>query len=754
MQKYKFEHKDMTFSKNGGLDELIALDRYAIQSYDDYKIGDTVVFTFFNEAKGIDEKRIGEIVKKHNDDSFEVKDRLGDSHNLNKESMHKPLETEPYQLWERWAKGGASKEKTEELKEWFENELRWLFDGYRYSMGGRVQLMLGQEHVTEKKAELTAFNCFSGDTIVQTKDGAKEIKDLQGKIEVLSQDGVYREAFFKDYGKQELFEITLANGEKIKATAGHEWIVPRQNKRVKTVDLEGRTIYMVNKKPTFNEKEVNDGIIHGIVYGDGSSQKRRDGDKDYAHVLLFGEKKYLSKYFVNYHKKEHYNGDYMGVYGLPPEFKNLPSDVSDSYWYGFVIGLISTDGHTDKRGHTMLHSSNLEDLQVIAKNLYKTGFGYTSLKMTRETSPYNGKRSPVYKISFAKKSIESNDLLNPKHKKNFSQSLQNAKRKPTIKVVKVEPLNKVETVYCCDEPETNSFVVGTGYLTGNCFVLDVPQAKSDAVKQFLEVLRVAKQEIDIQRRGGGTGVNISYINTVSGAGIDSNTINIIIPDWHKDYEELQERLELGKFDGILLNKEVDTDVNKYLKVEDSTDGLFLALKWMVTKSFSSKKYDNITLDFSNIRHRNAIVKGVNGRSSGAVSWAELFVLVAKLLQKDTVNNVEFAEIYSHITHLIEQGGSRRGALMLVNSSDNKNVEFFIERKKKLGYLSGANISVDFSDEFMEKVKEGRERESRIWDMAIEYAWKSAEPGTLFLERYNKESNSWYYNEIVSTNPCG
>src|SRR5690606_20612471 len=66
----------------------------------------------------------------------------------------------PYQLWERWAKGGASVEKTQALKEWFENELRWLFDGYRYSLGGRIQLMLGQEFVTGERANLTAYNCY------------------------------------------------------------------------------------------------------------------------------------------------------------------------------------------------------------------------------------------------------------------------------------------------------------------------------------------------------------------------------------------------------------------------------------------------------------------------------------------------------------------------------------------------------------------------------------------------------------------
>ena len=442
VQQYQFEYEDMKFSKDGSMDELIALDRYAIQSFDNYIEGDTVVFTFFNESKGIDEKRIGEI-KEINGDIITVKDRFNEIHKIDKENMHKPLETEPQQLWTRWAKGGASVEKNKKLRDWFENELRWLFDGYRYSLGGRIQLMLGQEYVTGERANLTAYNCF---------------------------------------------------------------------------------------------------------------------------------------------------------------------------------------------------------------------------------------------------------------------------------------------------------------------VLDLPKAKNKPLDQFLEVLRVAKQEIDIQRRGGGTGITISNINTVKGAGIGNKFINIIIPKEHKDYKELEERMSIGKFEGVTVNAPIKKNSKKFT-IEDSTDGLYKDLRNMVIESYSNKEIEQLNLDFTDIRHRNAIVKGVNGRSSGAVSWAELFVLVARLLQQETINNVEFAEIYSAITHLIEQGGSRRGALMLINSAENENAEFFIKRKKELGYLSGANISVDLSDGFMKKVKEGSKKELELWNLIIEYAWKSAEPGVVFLERYNKESNSWYYNPIVSTNPC-
>jgi ribonucleoside-diphosphate reductase alpha chain len=182
----------------------------------------------------------------------------------------------------------------------------------------------------------------------------------------------------------------------------------------------------------------------------------------------------------------------------------------------------------------------------------------------------------------------------------------------------------------------------------------------------------------------------------------------------------------------------------------------------------------VGINLSSLRPRYARVKGVNGKSSGSVSWGNL---------------------YSNATGLIEQGGSRRGALMLALSDWHPDIEEFINSKHKIGFLDNANISVFVSDEFMTAVKEdadwnleypdlscsvtkklydeywdgnllswkaqGRKtkvlktlRAKKLWHMLISSAWKSAEPGIIFSGRYNSLSNSYYYNDIVCTNPCG
>ncbi|MHA0857828.1 adenosylcobalamin-dependent ribonucleoside-diphosphate reductase [Paenibacillus sp. CMAA1364] len=178
----------------------------------------------------------------------------------------------------------------------------------------------------------------------------------------------------------------------------------------------------------------------------------------------------------------------------------------------------------------------------------------------------------------------------------------------------------------------------------------------------------------------------------------------------------------------------------------------------------------VGINLSSLRPKRSIVKGVNGSSSGAVSWGGLF---------------------SYTTGLIEQGGSRRGALMLMMNDWHPDILEFITVKQTMGQVTNANLSVCVSNGFMKAVKEdldwelvfpdtttpdynevwdgdldkwkqaGRKvipyrtvKAREIWNTITEAAWKSAEPGIVFMERYNDMSNSWYFNPIICTNPCG
>ncbi len=179
----------------------------------------------------------------------------------------------------------------------------------------------------------------------------------------------------------------------------------------------------------------------------------------------------------------------------------------------------------------------------------------------------------------------------------------------------------------------------------------------------------------------------------------------------------------------------------------------------------------VGLNLSSLRPRGSRVKKVNGFSSGPLNWAELYSLATK--------------------DIVQQGGSRRGALMLMLHDWHPDIEEFITVKQDLTKINGANLSVCLSDAFMEAVKKDADwdlvfadlddkrydkkwtgdmdawkkmggkvkvmktvKAKYLWDLICQAAWRSAEPGLHFLDRSNKRSNTWYFETLTATNPCG
>jgi ribonucleoside-diphosphate reductase alpha chain len=137
--------------------------------------------------------------------------------------------------------------------------------------------------------------------------------------------------------------------------------------------------------------------------------------------------------------------------------------------------------------------------------------------------------------------------------------------------------------------------------------------------------------------------------------------------------------------------------------------------------------------------------------------------------------VPFMERYSNSTREVAQDG-RRGALMLSISIKHPDSGKFIDAKMESGKVTGANVSVKLTDDFMKAVedktlfrqqypvKSDNPRFAKdvdavqLWSKIIHNAWKSAEPGVLFWDTIIKESVPDCYGDLgyatVSTNPCG
>jgi ribonucleoside-diphosphate reductase alpha chain len=137
--------------------------------------------------------------------------------------------------------------------------------------------------------------------------------------------------------------------------------------------------------------------------------------------------------------------------------------------------------------------------------------------------------------------------------------------------------------------------------------------------------------------------------------------------------------------------------------------------------------------------------------------------------------VPFMERYSNSTREVAQDG-RRGALMLSISIKHPDSGKFIDAKLESGKVTGANVSVKLTDDFMKAVQEktlfrqqypinsenpkfAKDIDAvQLWSKIIHNAWKSAEPGVLFWDTIIRESVPDCYSDLgyatVSTNPCG
>ena len=177
--------------------------------------------------------------------------------------------------------------------------------------------------------------------------------------------------------------------------------------------------------------------------------------------------------------------------------------------------------------------------------------------------------------------------------------------------------------------------------------------------------------------------------------------------------------------------------------EDSRQGIIKTLGKMIEIMSHG---GGVGINISSLRPTNAYVKGVNGRSSGSTSWGDL---------------------YSYATACISQGGSRRGALLLGLEVSHPDIQEFIIAKQTPGVMVTANLSVLITDDFMDAVKGNKEwplifngvtykiiQARSLWNSICECAWKFGEPGLLFIDQYNKRSNTWYFDKIICCNPCG
>jgi ribonucleoside-diphosphate reductase alpha chain len=205
----------------------------------------------------------------------------------------------------------------------------------------------------------------------------------------------------------------------------------------------------------------------------------------------------------------------------------------------------------------------------------------------------------------------------------------------------------------------------------------------------------------------------------------------------------------GRIQSAIGSIKATTPYNCYVSgtIEDSFTAGSGSIMARATEAANTMRMGGgIGYDFSSLRPRGTLIKKLQSHSSGPIP---------------------FMEIFDAVCRATNSSGARRGAQMGVLRVDHPDIEEFIRAKQNSDKLTGFNISIAVTDEFMTAVEEDKEFVLRwgpieyrsiwarqLWDLIMRSTYDWAEPGVLFIDRINQMNNLYYCENIAATNPCG
>jgi ribonucleoside-diphosphate reductase alpha chain len=427
----------------------------------------------------------------------------------------------------------------------------------------RLLAMAGE---AARRNNMAIFNCLSGDTTVVTRQGVRRLKDLAGTTgEVVTPEG-WKEATFNEFGSQKLQRITLVhwNGGKhgnyrvtIRATENHRWVL-RDNTVTDTLSVGD--ILWSEPLPTLDVDR--DGLRHGFVFADGTLNKQKSAN--YAQIRLCGEKAEQLGVFTEAGMGHSYppscSGDPMVYCGKHENWKELPdSDANAAYIAGFIKGWLLFDGSKAANGNVKLGSINEQAIDWLVQHVGIAGLKIISRRVDARPTNYGPRTRPLHTVIVGEGAAA------------------------LYRVEEIEP-DGTEPVFCATEPETQTFLLANGQLTGNCAYLPV-----DRIMSFVEAM-----SISMAGCGVGYSVEQQYVDMMPGVSTQS---------------------------GMRVHTH---------QVEDTTEGWMSAYHHGLVAWFSG---GDLNFDYSLIRPFGAPLRVKGGRASGPAPLKTLLDTAREIILK-------------------------------------------------------------------------------------------------------------------------
>lgn len=555
-------------------------------------------------------------------------------------------------------------------------------------LGAQRALQFGGEQLRKHEAKM--YNCLEKNTKFVTSSGVRTFADFTDgdSTVVLTHTGAWRPAKVRSYGEQQLAVVTLKRGNHqttVRATKDHRWLL-KDGSETTALKQGDNLLKPFDTFAGFDYESASPDErlywCYGMVYGDGTRVKNKDGVYAHSLIRLCGKDKQFVSRFEEMGFKTSTNqslkGDcyaYTGTY-----LKTAPDPAVDSpeLIRAFVAGYLQADGAKSRNNHgtkyVSIQATGSEQIAFIRKCFPIAGAWIISERdMTAQETNFGVRGETV--------SFRVSDSMGSKFNSGWV-------------VESVEPSEK-ETVWCLEVEEDHSFVMPNGVVTGNCSA-----SHADRAAFFQEAMYLLLC---------GCGVGFSV-----------------------------QKRHVSKLPKIQRRSEAKA---KVFTVPDSIEGWADAFGVLLSSyfedggTFPEYKGSRVHFDFSKVREKGALISG-GFKAPGPDGLRKALERCEALLEKALGKKQEIAlrpiVVYDFVMHMSDavlSGGVRRSATICLFDKDDREM-----LEAKTGNWQKENPQRGRSNNSV-VLKRGaftRKELARILKKVREFG----EPGFVFVEDYD------------------